>query len=199
MRMIASLPDPDHGQTGFSLVELIVAIVILGVITAGAMAALDGGAQSKTATLLSKMNEVANAVAIYQKATGCVPSSMVVLFDKSQATASHNFCGVDTQSSYGNQGYMAPMPVNGNGVALEQLGIAGGVLRLRQNLPGTTPNNYAVEVMGIGDLLYPLMQACNGIDYSGTALASLPQDFSGGANCVYVTADNAVGMLISRF
>ena len=199
MKAIVGYPESGHGQAGFSLVELIVAIVILGVITAGAMAALDGGAQSKTAALLSKMNEVANAVAIYQKATGCVPSSMAVLFDKSQATAGHNFCGVDTQSSYGNQGYMAPMPVNGNGVSLGQLGISGGVLLLRQNLPGTTPNNYAVEVMGIGDLLYPLMQACNGIDYSGAAMVSFPQDFSGGANCVYVTADNAVGMLISRF
>ena len=188
-----------YRQTGFSLVELIVAIVILGVITAGAMAALDGGTQSKTAALLSKMNEIANAVAMYQKTTGCVPSSVAVLFDKTQATATNNFCGVDTQSSYGNQNYMAPMPVSGSGVALGQIGISSGVMLLRQNLPGTTPNNYAVEVLGVGDLLYPLLQACNGVDYSGVATGALPQDFSGGASCVYVAADNAVGMLIARF
>jgi len=186
-------------QAGFSLVELLVAITILGVVTVTTMAALGGGADSKTAALNAKMNEVANAVVMYQKTTGCVPSSVAVLFDKTQAGAAHNFCGVDTTASYGNQNYMSAMPMAGNGVGLSQIGLSGAVLSLRQNLSGTTPNNYAIEVTGLGDVLIPALSACNGVDYSHVTTGGLPQDFTGGANCVYVVADNAMGFLINRY
>ena len=188
-------------QQGFSLVELVIGVAILGIITAAAMAAMSGSESSKTAAVMSKLNEIANAVAMYQRNTGCVPSNVSVLFNQSLATAGNNFCGINTQSSYGNQDYMAAMPSDsgGNGVLLNQLGVDNGDVAIKQNLNGTTPNNYALEVTNLGDALYPVLNACNGVDYTGVPTGNLPHDFNSGMACVYVVADNSVGMLISRF
>ena len=189
-----------QSQAGFSRVELVIAVTIIGIITAAAMSALSGSEETKTAAVISKLEEIANAIAIYQKNTGCVPSNVSVLFNKSLATAANNFCGVDTTASYGNQDYLAAMPSDGNGgVYLTQVGVAGGDLLIRQNLPGTTPNNYALEVYNLGDAINSVMSKCNGVDYADLPTSSLPADFTNGIACVYVTADNSVGMLISRY
>ncbi len=188
-------------QFGFSLVELVIGIAILGIVTAAAMAAMSGSEQSKTAAVMSKLQEVANAVAMYQRNTGCVPSNLSVLFTQSLAgISSNNFCAVSTLASYGNQDYMAAMPSDGgNGLLLNQLGVENGDLVIKQNLSGTTPNNYALEVTNLGDALYPVLNACNGTDYTGVATGSLPHDFTNGVVCVYVVADNSLAMLISRY
>ncbi len=186
---------------GFSLVEIIIAVAIVAIVTAAVMTALSGSEASKSAAVMSKLEEVANAVALYQRNTGCVPNTVSVLFDKSLATAANNFCGVSTSASYGNQDYISAMPPDsaGTGVLLTQLGLASGDLLIRQNLSGTTPNNYALEVYNLGDALYPVLGLCNGVDYTGVAISSLPSDFTNGVVCVYVSADNSLGMLISRY
>lgn len=185
---------------GFSLVELIIAVAIIGIITAATMSAFSGSDATRTAAVMSKMEEIANAIAMYQKNTGCVPSNVSVLFNKSVATAVNNFCGADTTASYGNQDYLSPMPSDGGGgVLLSQLGVANGDLLIRQNLSGTTPNNYALEVYNLGDTINAVLGKCNGVDYTGVPVSGLPADFINGIACVYVTADNSVGMLISRY
>ncbi len=187
-------------QTGFSLVELIIAVALIGIITAAAMSSFSGSEETKTAAVISKMEEIANAVAMYKKNTGCVPNNVSVLFNKTLATAANNFCGADTTASYGNQDYMAAMPGDGSGgVLLSQVGVSGGDIWIRQNLSGTTPNNYALEVYGLGDAINAVIGKCNGVDYTDVPVSGLPHDFSAGSACVYVTADSSVGMLISRY
>ncbi|MHB0990142.1 MAG: type II secretion system protein [Burkholderiales bacterium] len=199
--LISSPPLRCAGlQAGFSLVELIIAVALIGIITAAAMSSFSGSEETKTAAVISKMEEIANAVAMYKKNTGCVPNNVSVLFNKTLATAANNFCGADTTASYGNQDYMAAMPGDGgNGVMLSQLGISGADLLIRQNLSGTTPNNYALEVYGLGDAINSVIGKCNGVDYTNVPVSGLPHDFSSGNACVYVTAGNSVGMLISRY
>lgn len=188
-------------NTGFTLVELLVAIAIIGVFTALGVSALSGGGQTKATALMSKMNEVATAITIFKKNTGCVPSSVSVLFDKTQAAvAANEFCGQPVTTGYGNQDYLSPMSVQATGVSLASLGLSNVVLYIRKNLSGTTPNNYAIEVDGLpSDVLMTAMSECNGIDYSGMPVTSLPSDFTNGSLCVYVTVTQGMGMLINRF
>lgn len=187
---------------GFTLVELLVAIVILGIFAAISVSVLGGGVETKTTTVLSKAQEVSNAVMMYKKNTGCVPSYLAVLFDKTQATAANNFCGAGTTASYGTTDYMPPMPVNAatKFLLLDELGVSGATMISRKNLSGTTGNNYALEIYNLGDeLMASVLGKCNGVDYTGVPKASYPHDFTNGAACVYVTADDSVGVLITRY
>lgn len=186
-------------QSGFSLSEIVIALAIIAVVTAASMTAFSGSESSKATAVMSKLEEVANAVAMYQRNTGCVPSNLSVMFNKSLATAGNNFCGVDTTASYGNQDYISPMPpdASGTGLTLGQLGLANGDLQIAQNLAGS--NNYSLVVSGLGDALNLVMGQCNGVDYSSVPTAGLPTGFTNGVACIYVPASGAVGMLISRY
>ena len=186
-------------QAGFSLTEIVIALAIVAVVTAASMTAFSGNESSKATAVMSKLEEVANAVAMYQRNTGCVPSNLSVLFDKSLAKAGNNFCGADTTTSYGNQDYLSPMPPDtaGTGLALGQLGLANGDLQIAQNIGGS--NDYALEVSGLGDATNLVLGQCNGVDYSGTPTTGLPTTFTNGVACIYVPASSAIGMLISRY
>ena len=186
-------------QAGFSLTEIVIALAIVAVVTAASMTAFSGNESSKATAVMSKLEEVANAVAMYQRNTGCVPSNLSVLFDKSLAKAGNNFCGADTTTSYGNQDYLSPMPPDtaGTGLALGQLGLAGGDLQIAQNIGGG--NDYALVVSGLGDATNLVLGQCNGVDYSGTPTTGLPTTFTNGVACIYVPASSAIGMLISRY
>ena len=186
-------------QSGFSLAEIVIALAIVAVVTAASMTAFSGNESSKATAVMSKLEEVANAVALYQRNTGCVPNNLSVLFNKSLATAGNNFCGADTTASYGNQDYLSPMPpdTSGTGLALGQLGLADGDLQIAQNLAGSS--NYALVVSGLGDATNLVLGQCNGVDYSGVPATGLPTTFTNGVACIYVPASSAIGMLISRY
>ena len=189
-------------QAGFSLTEIVIALAIVAVVTAASMTAFSGNESSKATAVMSKLEEVANAVAMYQRNTGCVPSNLSVLFDKSlAATAGNNFCGVATTTSYGNQDYLSPMPSDGaGGLTLGQLGLAGGDLQIAPNIGVVGGgNDYALVVSGLGDATNLVLGQCNGVDYSGTPTTGLPTTFTNGVACIYVPASGAIGMLISRY
>lgn len=154
---------------------------------------------ARVETAIAKLEEIASAVSVYRNNTACVPNKLSVLFSKRMASAANNFCGADTTARYGNHVYLLPMPTDGGaGVLLLRAGFSSIRILIRRNLLGTASRNYALEVYHFGGALYPVLSACNGVDYSAVPIWRLPHDFSKGVGCVYVMAHNSLGMLIFK-
>ena len=185
-------------QTGFSLVEVIITIAIIGILTAGLMTALSSGNDSKVTALFAKAQDIAKAVSLYEAKTGCTPKQLPVLFNKALATAANNYCGQDTTALYGNEDYISAMPqtVGSTSLDLTKIGFPGAAIWIDTNYGGI--NDYILAIGGLplkDEQL--LISKCNGVDYTnGTALPT------GNAIVTMPCVDNGSGtavMLINKY
>ena len=155
-------------QAGFSLVEVIITIAIIGILTAGLMTALSGGNDSKLTALFAKAQDVSQAVSLYQSRTGCTPSNLQVLFNKNMATAANNYCGNDTTQLYGASDYISALPVstvNASALDLGKVGFSGAWMTIQQNFGGI--NDYVLEIGGLSTTnQQALVSKCDGVDYT---------------------------------
>ncbi|MHB0990140.1 MAG: type II secretion system protein [Burkholderiales bacterium] len=189
-------------QGGFSLVEVIITIAIIGILTAGLMTALSSGNDSKVTALFAKAQDIAKAVSLYEAKTGCAPSRLDVLFNKALATAAGNFCGQDTTALYGSEDYISALPISavgtGNGATgaldLTKTGFANAYMWITQNY-GVQSYDLVISGLPVNDQ-EALMSKCDGVDYTngtamptGAAIATMP--------CVQSGTD--VVMLINKY
>ena len=192
-------------QAGFSLVEIIITIAIIGILTAGLMTALSSGDDSKITALFAKAQDIAKAVSLYQAKTGCVPSQLAVLFDKSLAIPANNYCAQDTTALYGNEDYIAALPtinpatsaaIANNGLDLTKVGFANAYIWIAQDFGKI--NDYVLEIGGLAtEDQEKFVGKCDGADYTGgtamplaVAIVTTP--------CVSDGAGN-VAMLITKY
>ena len=186
-------------QTNLSWVEVSTCLAIIIFASMFVKVVIRSREDARVEAAITELEEIANAVSVYRHNTACVPNKLSVLFSKGMASAANNFCGADTTAQYGNHAYLSPMPTDGDpGVLLLRAGFPGTRILIRRNLPGTASRNYALEVYHFGGALYPVLSACNGVDYSAVPAGRLPHDFSKGVGCVYVAAHNSLGMLIFK-
>jgi hypothetical protein len=172
-------------QTNFSLMEISTYLAIVVFFGAFLNVVVRSNEDARVEEMMAKLEEIASAVSVYQHNTACVPNKLSVLFNKKMAGATNNFCGTDTTAQYGNHPYLSSMPTDGGaGVLPGQAGFPGTRILIRRNLPGTSSKHYALEVYHFGGGLYPVLSACNGVDYSNEPISNLPHDFSHGVSCV---------------
>ena len=190
-------------QGGFSLVEVIITIAIIGILTAGLMTALSSGNDSKVTALFAKAQDIAKAVSLYEAKTGCAPSRLDVLFNKALATATGNFCGQDTTALYGSEDYISALPISAPGIAagstgpldLTKVGFPGAFMWITQNY-GVQGYQLVISSLPVSDQ-EALMSKCDGVDYTngatmptGAAIATMPCVAGGNTDVVMLINKN---------
>lgn len=154
-------------QQGFTLTEIVIVIAIISILGYATFSAFSGSEEAKATVVISKAEEFSNAISLYKRNTGCIPSNLAPLFSRSSAVAANNFCGENTTANYGPMSeYSKAMPMDAsNRVKLEALGLSGATVTVARE--GLSPYNYMLRFEQLGEsMVTTLVAKCNGISPS---------------------------------
>lgn len=108
-------------QGGFTLVELLIVVAILGVIAGISMLSFSGD-KSKATELYAKLEQFSSAMARVKMDVSCFPLVTGVLVQQSLATAANSSCGVDMQANWRGP-YVKGFPLNAtNNILMSEVG-----------------------------------------------------------------------------
>lgn len=185
-------------QSGFSLMELIIAgVLMVGLLIAAGVFNFSGD-QSKSTNILEIVKELGNAAARYNVDTNFNPKAPVSLFDKTKNTDSDTHEGVASTNKW--QGpYINGFSAGTNGeypLNSYLYGAKATFARITSGLPTGASSGYEVVVTGLTpDLTLALASNCNGATYSNAA--SLPANHASGATCSgSISATTQVGTVM---
>lgn len=153
------------GQSGFSLIELLVALVIITILATAISGAFDGS-HSRAQTLVQQMAELGNANVRLKNDTGCYVNMPQALYDPTSASStSNNYCG----RSFGkvwNGPYVNRFTPDSNGGAKIDKVSAEAVLTFgREDNAATGGKRYFIHAANVpNDIVKQAMQACNDTD-----------------------------------
>lgn len=176
-----------RAEAGFTLLELVVAIVLLGILASVTVFSFDGS-RSRGQLLVAAMQEYANALTRMKADTACFPARLSALALRSEAETS--LCQVSLVQQW-NGPYVRDARTNASGqVLLDQ--IAPQVLLDLQTLSGANGGTaYAILAAHVpDDVLSQAMSACNGTP-PGTETAT--------ARCSRTLGGDGSGSLSLRF
>lgn len=182
--MKKTLIKPFRAQAGFSLMELIIAgVLMVGMLIAAGVFNFSGD-QSKATNILSVMKELGNAGSRYAAHTSVNPKAPVSLFDKSKNTTADTHEGMAATATW--QGpYVAGFAAGTNGEYKLDAYVEGATAtfaKVTTGIPAGASAGYQVVVTGLPqDLTLALLGNCNGASY--TSSSTLPADHASGASC----------------
>lgn len=152
-----------RNQSGFSLIELLIALGLLTLLAVGLQSAFDGS-RSRAQALIDQMSTLGDAAARFQNDTGCFPLNVPVLFTQTlAATATTNTCNKSVATTW-NGPYLQPTTVGAvsSQIAIDkvtdgaQLGISSAV--------GGIGRRYIAVASGLtADVAIQFLQECNGV------------------------------------
>lgn len=179
------------GQSGFTLMELIIGLTVMTLILLATGVFSFSGAQSKSTNIMAIMKELGNGALRYNSHTGMFPKAPVSLFDKSKNTAADVIQGVATTNSWKGP-YTNVFGADASGNYKLDAYVANAVVKFEQitaGLPSGATTGYRAVVDGIpDDIIAQIVADCN-----GTAVgAALPTTHANGEKCVGALAVGGV-------
>lgn len=161
-----------QNQGGFSLVEILVALVLIIAATAMALFAFNGN-KSKGQILYGAMGSAADAMSRFNTDTSCYPTATGALFEK--ALAANTLCGVSAVSNW--QGpYMKAEPLDANNNVLVRAIAPTATLTLvvDNNINGDgNTTQYAIKATNIpNEVAAQAYTACSTQTTNGAAAVS---------------------------
>ncbi len=179
------------GQSGFTLMELIIGLTVMTLILLATGVFSFSGAQSKSTNIMAIMKELGNGALRYNSHTGMFPKAPISLFDKSKNTATDVIQGVATTNSWKGP-YTNVFGADASGNYKLDAYVAGAVVKFEQittGLPSGATTGYRAMVDGIpDDIIAQIVADCN-----GTAVgAALPTTHANGEKCVGALATGGV-------
>lgn len=146
-------------QSGFTMIEMAVVLIILAILSFGAQRLFKGGTISARAnTLMTTFDQVGGALDRFAAETGCYPNRLDALWDRTLAVAANNFCGLDLRPNW-REPYMKEQPMNAanppamlldaiqSGATLQVTRAAGGIGTMWLLTATSIPNNVAQIVV----------------------------------------------------
>lgn len=183
--MKKTLPlNPKRAQSGFSLMELIIAgVLMVGMLIAAGVFNFSGD-QSKATNILGIMKELGNGASRYAAHTSVNPKAPISLYDKSKNTTAETHEGMAATATW--QGpYVNGFAAGTNGEYKLDAYVEGATAtfaKITSGIPSGAAAGYQVVVTGLPqDLTLALLGSCNGTTY--TASSTLPSDHAGGTSC----------------
>lgn len=151
-------------QAGFSLIELLVALVIITILATAITGAFDGS-HSRAQTLVGQMAELGNANVRLKNDTGCYVNMPQALYDATSASStSNNYCG----RSFGkvwNGPYVNRFTPDSAGSAKIDKVSAEAALAFGREDNSSGGKRYFVHATNVpNDIIKQAMQACNDTD-----------------------------------
>ena len=196
MKIFKSLKNTSRQQRGFTLLEIIVGLVLLGILAVAVTGSFDGS-RSRAQSLLSQMNEFKSANIRLKQDTGCYALNAALLFDPRQAdvTAS-NSCAKQLGRTY-NGPYMQAFPLSTDdptAAAIDKVSPQARVNFLAASTAGTEAfagrRIYILEASDVEeDVVRAFLVECNGEDTNRTT-------FDGRTQCYGNAATGAVQIVM---
>lgn len=181
------MPKRGRPAAGFTLLELVVAIVLLGILASVTVFSFDGS-RSRGQLLVAAMQEYANALTRMKADTACFPARLSALALRSEADTS--LCQVSLVQQW-NGPYVRDARTNANGqVLLDQIA-PQVVLELQTGAGVNGGTAYQVAALHVpADVLSQALGACNG---------TAPGTETTTARCARTLGSDGAGSLSLRF
>ena len=176
-----------RASRGFTLLELVIAIVLLGILASVTVFSFDGS-RSRGQLLVAAMQEYANALTRMKADTACFPARLSALLQRSEAETS--LCQVSLVQQW-NGPYVRDARTNAGGqVLLDQ--IAPQLVLDIQTTTGVSGGTaYLVQASHVpADILAQALTACNGVAAGGEVAT---------ARCARSLGGDGAGTLAMRF
>ena len=172
-KILTASPASRSQQSGFTLVEILIALALITLLAVGISLSFDGS-RSRAEALISNMSELGAANVRLKNDMGCYVSHPVGL-ETATGAGSYNYCGITGTPTTWNGPYVGAFATDTTQTLVELDKVAQGVT-IDFSQPtgvsgpyGTGGTNYAVFADKVpNDIVTQALQECNGNSNVGT-------------------------------
>ena len=183
-----------QGQSGFTLIEILVALALITLLAVSISLSFDGS-RSKAQALLNNMSELGSANIRLKNDMGCYVDKPVGLLT-AEGAGSNNSCAITGTPTSWNGPYVGVFAKTADGLNVQFPKVSQNVTITFNKLAGTSTNNpypngsnYVVEADNVpSDIVTQALQECNG-STAATAFVNAKCDGDPTAGTFFVLYD----------